>query len=288
MPQLLLRFKKKPPNLIPSVLEVHWSTDGATLNKSGYMQMWPIQCSITNIAHSKPEIVGVYKGPKKSNNINIFLNEFIDDVLQVINNGGVSFLEKLIPVTLRAFIADAPARSCILNHFSHTSSNPCSKCKVLSIRCNNQMVFMDTNHGLRTDEEYVQLSDEDHHKGPSPLARLPIGLVSQVPVEYMHLVCIGVAKKLLTAWVTGKYGKKMKLSGRNQDIISKRLVHIAQYCPREFARKPRLLAEYKDYKATEGRQFLLYTGPVALQGIMEKQALLSAFFTFTCGDTCIM
>lgn len=63
----------------------------------------------------------------------------------------------------------------------------------------------------------------------------------------------------------------MKLSGRNQDRISKRLQHIAKYCPRDFARQPRPLSEYKDYKAREGRQFILYTGPVVLQGILDKQ-----------------
>jgi len=53
-------------------------------------------------------------------------------------------------------------------------------------------------------------------------------------------------------------------------LISKRLQYLIQYCPRKFARKPKPLADYKDYKATEGRQFILYTGPVVLQGIMEK------------------
>jgi len=101
-----------------------------------------------------------------------------------------------------------------------------------------------------------------------------MGMVSQVPIEYMHLICIGVVKKLLTAWVTGKYGKKMKLSGRNQNLISKRLQHLTSYCPREFARKPRSLADYKDYKATEGRQFVLYTGSIVLLNIMEQHGYM--------------
>lgn len=271
---LIRILQKTPPHLIPNVLEVDWSTDGARLNNSGNIQIWPIQCSIANIATSKPEVVGVYKGPKKPDNIDLFLKEFIDDVLQVIDRGGVSFLQKQFSVVLRAFIADAPARSWLLNHFGHTSSNPCSKCRVIGTSCDGQMVFVGTNHRLRTDDEYSRLDDEDHHKGPSPLSRLPMGMVSQVPIEYMHLICIGTAKKLLTAWIIGKYGKKMKFSGRNQNLISKRLEHIARYCPRNFSRKPRPLTDYKDYKATEGRQFTLYTGPVVLQGIMEKQGYL--------------
>lgn len=87
----------------------------------------------------------------------------------------------------------------------------------------------------------------------------------------MHLICIDVAKKLLAAWVAGRYGKKIKLSSQNQNRVSKRLQQIARYCPREFARKPRPLSKYKDYKATEGRQFILYTASIALQGILDKQ-----------------
>jgi len=56
------------------------------------------------------------------------------------------------------------------------------------------MVFMGINHSLRTDDEYARLDDEDHHKGPSSLSRLPMSMVSQVPIEYMHLICIGVVK----------------------------------------------------------------------------------------------
>jgi len=39
-----------------------------------------------------------------------------------------------------------------------------------------------------------------------------MNMISQVPVEYMHLICTGVVKKLLTA-ITEKYRKEMKLSG---------------------------------------------------------------------------
>jgi len=129
---LIKILQKTPSNLIPDILKVDWSTDGARLNKSGNMQIWPIQCSIANIANSKPEIVGVYKGPRKLDSANLFLDQFINDVLQVIDNG-ISFLQKQIRIISRAFIADAPARSWILN-FGHTSSNPCSKCKIVGIR----------------------------------------------------------------------------------------------------------------------------------------------------------
>ena len=100
---------------------------------------------------------------------------------------------------------------------------------------------------------------------------LPIGMVSQVPFEYMHLVCLGVMKKLLSAWVSGKYSRLSKLSGRSIFLMSERLNILKEYCPSDFTRRPRPLDSYSKYKATEFRQFLLYTGPVVTYGILNEQ-----------------
>lgn len=40
--------------------------------------------------------------------------------------------------------------------------------------------------------------------------------------------------------------------------------------PREFCRRPRTLKEFERYKATEFRQFLLYTGPFILKNILDE------------------
>jgi len=270
-------LKETLPNQIPSVLEIDWNTDGANLNKTGKMQIWPIQISVSNIPNSKPQVVGIYIGNKKPINIDLFMDEFVADVQQIASNG-ITFNNKQISIVLRAFIADAPARAWLLNHYGHTSSHACGKCWVAGIRYEKRMIFLGTNHRLRTDNEYVRMIDCDHHKGCSPLSKLPMGMVTQVPVEYMHLVCLGVVKKLLNAWITGKYGKKTKLSGRNVELASKRLQLLSCYCPRDFARKPRSLSDFSEYKATEGRQFILYTGPVVMHGILEKQAYIHFLF----------
>ncbi|XP_076659871.1 uncharacterized protein LOC143363156 [Halictus rubicundus] len=98
---------------------------------------------------------------------------------------------------------------------------------------------------------------------------MPIGMVSQVPFEYMHLVCLGVIKKLLSAWVCGKYSPFSKLSSRQIFTISERMRRINKYCPSEFARRPRSIDLFSKFKAIEFRQFLLYTGPVVTYGVLK-------------------
>ena len=54
-------------------------------------------------------------------------------------------------------------------------------------------------------------------------------------------------------------------------MISTRLNSLARYCPLDFARRPRAIEEYSKYKATEFRQFLLYTGPVVLYDVLKDE-----------------
>lgn len=278
-PVLLRTLKLTHPQLLPDILEIDISTDGAQLDKNGKNQIWPIQCRIANIPRSMPEVIGIYKGPSKPHSANQFFDTFVNDFNKVIQSGGVEFQNRKIPIRLRCFIADAPARAFILNHKNHLSSVPCSKCKVAGSRYGNFTIFLGINHIHRSNDEYAKCIDEDHHKnGYSPLTRLPLGLVSNVTFDYMHLVCLGVMKKLLTTWVTGKYTKNTKFSARQLSLLSKRLQIIAAYCPREFARRPTFIHEYHKFKATEHRQILLYTGVVVLKDILRKSAYIHFLF----------
>ncbi|KAG8238235.1 hypothetical protein J437_LFUL018113 [Ladona fulva] len=58
--------------------------------------------------------------------------------------------------------------------------------------------------------------------------------------------------------------------------LSETLESIAEHIPMEFARKPRTVRDLKRWKATEFRQFLLYTGPYALRKIVSDDRI-SAF-----------
>lgn len=84
-------------------------------------------------------------------------------------------------------------------------SNPCSKYKIEGFRSSNRMIFNLFDSPLQTNLEYKMCIDIEHHNSSSPLSVLPIGLVSNVPFEYIHLILLGVTKKLIIAWLEGKY-----------------------------------------------------------------------------------
>lgn len=78
----------------------------------------------------------------------------------------------------------------------------------------------------------------------------------------MHLVCLGAMCRLIFLWLKGPL--KCRQSAKFFVAMSAYMVSIRQYLPSNFARKPRSLFEFCTWKATELRQFLLYTGPVVL------------------------
>ncbi len=112
-----------------------------------------------------------------------------------------------------------------------------------------------------------------HHEGPHPFKNVKVGMVSQFPLDYMHLVCLGVVRKLLQTWLRGPL--TVRLPALIVDRMSGKLQSMRPYVPIEFARRPRSLRELDRWKATEFRQFLLYTGPVVLAGIPGPEHVLT-------------
>lgn len=94
----------------------------------------------------------------------------------------------------------------------------------------------------------------------SNLEDLNIGMVIQFPLDYMHLVLLGIMKKLLQFWIKGKHNVRMVAT--QITLASTSLLSMSSFLPKEFARKPRKLDEVDRFKATELRQLLLYTGPI--------------------------
>ncbi|XP_064479790.1 uncharacterized protein LOC135393231 [Ornithodoros turicata] len=125
-----------------------------------------------------------------------------------------------------------------------------------------EVAFPETGAPLGTDESFRGQEQEEPHLGTSILEELPIDMVKQVPLDYMHLVCLGVQKRLLFLWFRGTRGHR--LSPALRETISVKHASLSAFVHSDFARKPRSMSELDRWKATELRMFLLYTGPLCL------------------------
>lgn len=252
------------------ILPLTINIDGLPLSKSSKSQFWPILMSIDLLEISEPFIVGIYHGYKKPESVKNFLDAFVKEYLFLRKNG-IIINNKLITPILKKIICDAPATAFVLSIKSHTGYFGCNKCTQKGKFIRGKMTFPEFDAPLRTDENFALQSQQEHHKDSTPLEKISIGLVSNVPLDYMHLVCLGVMKTLIMFW-TGKKGNSrlFKLSDYNIKLISKNMKIFRKYICKEFCRLPRSIEDIEHWKATEFRQFLLYTGPIALKEKLPK------------------
>lgn len=253
-------------------LTLQFNIDGLPLFKSSSCELWPILCMIKELSN-QVFIVGLYCGRKKPSSLDSYLKDFVDEIQQLVSNG-IMLNETCYPVKMTSFVCDAPARAYLKNVKSHTGYFGCDKCKVEGEHINNKMTFLETDAPLRQDADFINIDTDDcdeHHRGQTPLSLLPIGLVSGFVMDYMHLVCLGVMRRLLNYWLKGPPQQGVRLPASAIQLLSIRLSSINSYIPREFARRPRSLNEVDRFKATEYRQLLLYTGPVVFRGILSDE-----------------
>lgn len=273
-------------HILDSVNEVYGSNhiklelniDGLPLAKSSRKQFWPILCKIEEQPYNEVFLVGLYEGNEKPASAESFLRPFVNELKELYENG-FKHNGKTISISLDKIICDAPAKSFILGIKSHNAYHGCTKCIAEGDFIKNRMTYVTTNCTLRTDERFRAGVYEEYHKTYTPLIELKIDLVNQVVLDVMHVVYLGVMKRLISFWVNGK--KDIRLSDDSITSISKKLFKFRKYIPSEFARLPRSLKESDRWKATEFSQFLLYTGPIVLKNEM-KLHLYTHFLSLHC------
>lgn len=269
------KFNRDSVNLIINI-------DGLPISKSSTEALWPIMCSDFSVKNVY--LVGVYHGFKHPQDSNEFLQEFTDEISDYCKNG-FYYKGKKIDVNFSALVCDTPAKKLILKVKGHTGYDSCPSCEIKGqgIRPNHKRKKGKKNKkrvcfpGLgpftpRTDEKFRRHAYKGTYQehGKCILCEIPgFGPVSRVPRDYMHLVLLGLVKKLIWLWILGPPGIRLDQDKINR--INKRLQYLRNTKPSEFNRRPRSIRDFKNWKATEFRSFLLYTGPVVVQDILNEE-----------------
>ena len=244
---------------------LQFNIDGLSLHKSTGKQFWPILVRIVSPFKSKISTIGVYYGKSKPSNLE-FLNEFIQELKDLLSNG-IAFNGKNLGISLFCFSADAPARAFLKCIISHNGYYGCEKCETKGEYVLNRVSFPETDANLRTDSSFRQMLQPEHYNAVSPFVDF-VNMVTEFPYDYMHLVCLGVMKRLLLIWINGPQATRLtKACVMN---ISNRLLEMKECVTTDFSRKPRGLQDIHYWKATEFRLFLLYLGPVVLKYTLSK------------------
>ena len=82
----------------------------------------------------------------------------------------------------------------------------------------------------------------------------------------MHLVYIGNVKKVLAAFVDGKFGF-LRLNVIKVQILDARMLILRDYCSSVFNCCLFNTTKYSAFKATEFKQLLLYTSTAVLRDV---------------------
>lgn len=255
---MLLKFHEKYINLLINI-------NGLPLAKSSNATLWPILCS--NTINNEVYIVGAYFGYNKPQDSS-FLQPLVNDLTDLINEGYI-YGNDVIKIIFFNLICDAPAKSLVLCVKGHNGYNSCAKCTIKGqyIKCRMSFSSEET-HPLRRDDLFLMNTYKNFQTGYSILNDIPGFLpITGTSLDYMHLVCLGVVKKLILLWTKGPFS--VRLSTRQINKISHLLLLCRSTTPNDFARRPRPIKDIKQWKAVEFRNFLLYIGPIVLKHILK-------------------
>lgn len=262
---LIISALSKEAHSSVDTITLRINIDGIPLSGSSKQELWPILAKIKELPRANVSVIGLFAGPTKPQSVHEYLKDFIEE-LKVLMRDGLEYNERHYNVALPdAFICDAPARAYLKCIKGHTGYSSCERCTEYGVHLGT-VVFPELTAPLRTDLTFDQQLDSEHHHNDivSPLQELGITMVSSFVLDYMHLVCLGHVRRIVHLWTKGPLSSRLSASTIN--MISDHLESIRANLPRNFSRKPRSLREYRNWKATEYRQFLLYTGPVVLKG----------------------
>nr|CAI5866941.1 unnamed protein product [Callosobruchus analis] len=232
----ILKYQVEQTELLLNI-----NIDGLPISKSSGSQFWPILGDIlvsNQYNNFPPFMIGLFHGLSKPGSANEFLKLFVEEY-KSLHSSGLVLGEKTYLLKLNCIISDAPAKAFIQNVKNHTGYFGCCKCICEGDYVERRVVFLSDNSAPRTNDSFRNRTQPEHHRGPTILETLDIDIIKQVPLDYMHLVLLGVTKRILTLWLKG--GKNIRFSNPQIEKFEKLHLDCVKYLPNDFARKPRIV-----------------------------------------------
>lgn len=155
----------------PEIINLLINIDGLPISKSSNSKIYPILCSLAECPQYV-SIIGIYHGYENPNNANDFLSDFVLEARELLqqsftyNNHNILFL-------IKAFICDAPAKSFITYCKSHIGFFSCTKCMQKGKYIKGRVCFPKINYKKRTNENFRDKVQPEHHLGKSVLENIP-------------------------------------------------------------------------------------------------------------------
>ena len=238
-------------------MEMNINVDGVPLFKSSNGQLWPI----LEILHPFPPfIIALYFRSIKLNEADEFIQDFMEEYKRL-NSVGFEQGNQTFIVTVNVVIFDTPARQFSKSIRSHNARYACERCVVEGEYFENPVTYLSTRATLYNNDDFKKLIYTDHQIQKSPFIHSGIKCVESFPLDYMHLVCLGVMKRLLLFLKEGL--RLCKLSSRYINQISERLEEL-----RDFFRQ-KLLVKQEDFMTLRDSKLLSLECLCSIQGFLH-------------------
>jgi len=196
------QFLKRNAPFTEPTIELVINVDGLPISNSSQSQLWPILGSV--LGYNDVFIIGIYHGDTKPADSMEYLKDFVVEAKLLVENG-ITFETMHYACIISTISADSPAKAFLLNIKGHSGYGSCTKCTTHGEYKENRVCFPLKSGIKRLDSDYETKLDNDFHMGRSALEDiLKLGLVTNVPMDYLHLICIGICKKLLNLWCNDK------------------------------------------------------------------------------------
>ena len=265
----LIRVLKSIPLERDNSLRLQFNFDGLPLYKSSQAGFWPILCKCRVGKYScKVFLVGLFFGVGKPSSVSEFLEKFIHELVSL--NGYVRINDTDCSVVVDSIVCDAPARAYVKGIKYPGGHYACERCTVKGIHDRvhyGGVRYFENNSSERTNDGFRALVDRNHHRESCPLNVIDMDLVRDFPLDYMHLVLLGVVRRVIKMWFPDAKQKKHEcfnvhaIRAGKIEVAINRIVRCGKSSPCEFQRRPRSFADLNYFKATEFRCIVLYLFP---------------------------